>query len=1267
MKKLLTFSLAFMLAVLFNTNAIAQLSYQVSPAPGDYPDKLDGPIVVTFTDPINNNSSDKVNGKIYGPNGKQLSYSREFKKNGNAYSCEYGVQEFIVDQSGYGTYVIELDGSNDIYGQIDGKWVFAPVIRLEYNITAPSFKFESAVPTNGAKVNSLEEIVVDFAAESVLAGSATVNVAGQQVIFAPTATPGQVKATLPQAIKAEGDYSIAIPEGAFTAADGTSNEAVTLNYTVEKPEMNADEIRVSPEAGANVMGLNTIAIEFPEPISVNKAAGAITLSNGATIQGVEIQKYTAIITANAPAGWQLGQYTLNVPTGYFVGENGKNPALSYSWNIIAATLSIDDFVIYGGKTKEVAIKLNSEVPFAAFQADVRLPEGLELVGDFQLLRGTDHTFSTRVQKDGSIRLLSYSLTNANYAGNSGDALVKFQVKAAADYNQTRQITINNIAFTTKEGNEFELEAAVANAEGRLYVSSITIAPEALSLETNETAKVTATVLPENAYSAELEWSSSNSDIVAIDKEGNVVAKAAGNANIIATAKDGSGVAAQIPVTVVYTHATALTITPATVLFEVGSRQTLTATLDKETNKVADIVWTSNKPEVAEIVITEGVVEVVGKAIGQTNVIARLMNGNEVVLENIIPVVVDATEATTLEVSPAEVLLETGGQTTLVATVDDKATNPKISWYVEEGGEQYVSVNENGVVTALAVTPAAVKVYAATGDGSNLTAYSEVTVVATLVENVTIALVDPNDDNQLMNTETVRLVANLTGTTNKNILWTSSDEAMATVEVVEGVAVVTAGSKTGEVTIFATIEGTNIRGEYKLTIIPTPATEIAINYEGETKFETGAGQVTLTATVGTELATDKTYAWTSSDEEIATVNENGVVTFGEKPGVVTITAKANGAAEGKTVEATINFEVVYTFAETITISKVNEADDFVLKAGESLTLKATTDAATNKTIVWSSDNDAVTVEDGVVTALKYVAGDVTIKAQIFNGETAVVTGQQVITLATTPGDVDNDAIIDVADITATAGYILGDRDPEFIFAAADINNSGTINVTDITLMVNIILSQEDEQEQQAAISRARQYADSSNSLFIDNFSIAEGETRQIAVMLDNSVAFTAFQADIYLPEGLEIVEAALSDRKADHSLAFAVRNNGSVRLLSYSLGLNEYAESNGEFVYLTVKAADNFVGDFQIEIDNVTFVMANHTKYYLEPTVADVTGYTGVEGVESDEIVVKVVGNSIVAPEGAEVYDLNGLRVNAENLAKGIYIVKVGDQVVKVII
>ena len=175
------------------------------------------------------------------------------------------------------------------------------------------------------------------------------------------------------------------------------------------------------------------------------------------------------------------------------------------------------------------------------------------------------------------------------------------------------------------------------------------------------------------------------------------------------------------------------------------------------------------------------------------------------------------------------------------------------------------------------------------------------------------------------------------------------------------------------------------------------------------------------------------------------------------------------------------------------------------------------------------------------------------------------------------------------------------------------------------------------------------------------------------MLNNDKAFSAFQADIYLPEGLELVvenganQVALSDRKADHTLASRVRVDGSVRLVSYSMGVNAYSGSEGEFVYLTVKATDNFVGDFQIQLDNIIFVQPDQTTCYLEPTVANVAGYTGVEGVDGDQIVVKVVGNTIVAPEGAEVYDLNGLRVNAENLAKGIYIVKVGNQVVKVII
>lgn len=56
----------------------------------------------------------------------------------------------------------------------------------------------------------------------------------------------------------------------------------------------------------------------------------------------------------------------------------------------------------------------------------------------------------------------------------------------------------------------------------------------------------------------------------------------------------------------------------------------------------------------------------------------------------------------------------------------------------------------------------------------------------------------------------------------------------------------------------------------------------------------------------------------------------------------------------------------------------------------------------------------------------------------------------------------------------------------------------------------------------------------------------------------------------------------------------------------------------------------------------------------------------VEGVVLDNPIA-ISGNNIIAPAGAEIYSLNGVRVNGENLATGIYVVRVADKSFKVII
>ena len=1151
----------------------------------------------------------------------------------------------------------------------------------------------SATPDNGAEVSELSQIVFSFSKSTYcpsgfLEGTDGVFLKeGEKETYVSKISNKNNASTeiviqLANPITTPGTYILKIQAKKFTddmVGRGTGNNTINITYTVVAPPLVPGEA-VTPAVGSTVMDLSTITIPFDEPVVTQGAASLVTLG-GQPVDAVTISEDGLTATIKSSATFDAGNVTLSIPKGFFKAKNSSSTtvALSYSWNLVKASLGITapEF-IFKGDVANVTLELTNGIPFAGFQLDMVLPEGLTVEpiagaeSNFVLSRANGHTImdgTVRNTTTGAIRLLSYALNGEVYEGTSG-TLVTFAVKASADF-AGGNIAISNIKFADPDGKKYELLNVAAAIASRTYVSSITIAPAALNLETNQEATVTATVAPDAAYDKTFVWSSSNPEYVTVDENGLVKAikptEAENPVYIIATAQDGSNVKAQIPVTVVYTHAANIVVDPNYVNIEALQTAQLEAVItnlngeEVETNK--PIVWSSSNTEVATV-DADGLVtaHIVGDA-----VITATIQGTDI--SATATVEVKATLAESVTVSPKEVTLEIGGTCPLTATVDEHATNKKVVWSVVSGTE-YVSIDsETGVVTAIAVTPedtpAVVK--ATTVDGSNKSDTAEVIVLATLATSVTVEKVDEEASTNLKHTESIELRAVLEGETNKNIVWTAEPAENVNIEVnAEGIAKVTANATVGAVTVYATVENTNVRGYIDLNIVKTPVETIAINYDTENqpvKFETGAESFELKATVGPELATDKTYAWSTTDADIAYVDENNQVVFGQKTGEVKLTATANDNAD---VYDSLTFNVVYTLANEIVIT--SDSDDNTLKAGESLKLTAKAAPETNKTIRWSSDNEAVTVENGVVTALKYVAGDVTIKAQIFNGETPVVTAQQVITLEVTKGDVNNDAFVTVADVNDVALYIIG-QDPEgFIEAAADVNNDGDIDIADVILLVNQILDQDVvTAEQQAVINRARQYADSSNSLFIENFTIAEGETRQIAIMLNNNAAFSAFQADIYLPEGLEFVEATLSDRKADHSLASRVRVDGSVRLLSYSLGVNAFAGSEGELVYMTVKATDNFVGDFQIEIDNIIFVQPNQTTCYLEPTVADVTGYTGVEGVEDDEIVVKVVGNSIVAPEGAEVYDLNGLRVNAENLAKGIYIVKVGNQVVKVII
>lgn len=54
-----------------------------------------------------------------------------------------------------------------------------------------------------------------------------------------------------------------------------------------------------------------------------------------------------------------------------------------------------------------------------------------------------------------------------------------------------------------------------------------------------------------------------------------------------------------------------------------------------------------------------------------------------------------------------------------------------------------------------------------------------------------------------------------------------------------------------------------------------------------------------------------------------------------------------------------------------------------------------------------------------------------------------------------GDVNNNGIVNVADIMAIASHLYGSTPEGFVADVADVNNSGSITVADILVIANII--------------------------------------------------------------------------------------------------------------------------------------------------------------------------------------------------------------------
>lgn len=251
-------------------------------------------------------------------------------------------------------------------------------------------------------------------------------------------------------------------------------------------------------------------------------------------------------------------------------------------------------------------------------------------------------------------------------------------------------------------------------------------------------------------------------------------------------------------------------------------------------------------------------------------------------------------------------------------------------------------------------------------------------------------------------------------------WTSSDEEVATVDETGLVTAVGAG----EADITVSVSDANISSTTHVKVVITPTgVEAPDSIELVTN---GENSKALGAKMTPENATEVKLAYESSDENVATVDENGVVTAvadGECVITTYVTADISATAENAEAKPVVD-EVASSEAEVADSAADSEAPDDaaasepkdttdssfgvvpdglsaetkvtvttkveqialsktegVLTVGNSVTVTATVtpDKATNATVNWTSSDEAVAKVDsnGKVTAV--AAGNATITA------------------------------------------------------------------------------------------------------------------------------------------------------------------------------------------------------------------------------------------------------------------------------------------------
>lgn len=506
------------------------------------------------------------------------------------------------------------------------------------------------------------------------------------------------------------------------------------------------------------------------------------------------------------------------------------------------------------------------------------------------------------------------------------------------------------------------------------LDSISLNKTELNLEKGVSETLKVAYNPEAAGKGKtVTWSSSDTKVATVSKDGKVTAMAPGTAKITASV-DGKTAVCTVNVTATLKG---ISLNKSELNLKKGQSEKLVVSYDPaDTTDKKDVVWTSSDTSVVSVAadgtvnaLKEGTAEITAK-VGDKTAVCK--------------VTVKEIHLNEISLSKAETTIAKGETETLkvIYNPEDTTDDKTVIW--SSSNPEIASVKD-GVVTA--IKAGTTEITAKVGDK---TAVCKVTVNIPL-ESITISPSEMRLESG--ETKSFKVTYNPEDTTDdKTIRWNVEDNTIASVDENGNVT----GLKGGVTTVSATsANGLTVSAQVKVLIHTTGLEMSAKEAEVNRGEEIQLGVNFIPANTDDS----KDVIWYSTDQEVAVVNQNGLVT-GKKAGTAVIRAVAKDG--GFTAECTVT-------VKEIPLEGIKFEEMFPeMQEGDSVHLyivyipENTTDV---KDVEWSSSDEKVaTIEDGIVKAVK--AGKTTITAKV--GEFEISYELTVMPKEENSSDMDNNS-------------------------------------------------------------------------------------------------------------------------------------------------------------------------------------------------------------------------------------------------------------------